>query len=404
MDSEAYRHLGIFRYAWLKFKHATLISLGVRRFSATVEYSADIGLDDVALALYFSRPLALHRMQKYGYQGRVQIVGDSAQEAATAGGEGVARAPDAAAADVAAGAGTGAGAGAGAGMLPAPAAAGGTRPATAAGAGIARSDTGGTYGISPQQAGSADGATGGTVGIAVRPASTTSRGGERAGGGGAVAADGSPAAPAPGRGHAHAFMEPEGGSGGSGGAAAASGGEAEAGAAAAAGGRGAGKPDPMRVALMRISGGAVGQFLGPGDTEAVVQEALASLPAQPLQRGGGRVLGRDSMMDLSDVAEVSASWGGALRSVQSGQACGAPVRVASVDASVPPPPCNMCLGPSTTAVLLSSLRALCRLPGGRERVRQRRTRACHWGTSSLAGRRAVFKPASSISAPAHRRW
>jgi hypothetical protein len=293
MDSEAYRHLGIFRYAWLKFKHATLISLGVRRFSATVEYSADIGLDDVALALYFSRPLALHRMQKYGHQGRVRIVGDSAHEAATGGKEATARASEAAAADA------GAGAGAGTGMLPAPTAADGARPAAALG-GIARSDTGGTYGVSPQQAGSGEGATGGTVGTAARPASTTCRGGERAGGG-AATADGSPAPPARGRGHAHAFMEEApGGSG----AAAASG---DGAAAGAAGGRGARKPDPMKVALMRISGGAVGQFLGPGDTEAVVQEALASLPAQPLQRGGGRVLGRDSMMDLSDVVAVSTS-------------------------------------------------------------------------------------------------
>jgi diacylglycerol kinase family enzyme len=75
IDSESYRHLGIFRYAFLKVLHAGNISMGRRRFSGTVQYSADVAMDDTALATYFSKPLAVQR--RHTKQGHVEIFGES---------------------------------------------------------------------------------------------------------------------------------------------------------------------------------------------------------------------------------------------------------------------------------------------------------------------------------------
>ena len=60
-DSERFRALGTFRYAFLKMRHALSLVLGLTRHRASVVMDADIALDDLALALYFAKPLATVR-------------------------------------------------------------------------------------------------------------------------------------------------------------------------------------------------------------------------------------------------------------------------------------------------------------------------------------------------------
>lgn len=65
-DSEAYRWLGIARYAFLKVRHSAAIMLGLTRHAATVQMDSDVGMDELALAVYFAKPFTTVRLPRRG--------------------------------------------------------------------------------------------------------------------------------------------------------------------------------------------------------------------------------------------------------------------------------------------------------------------------------------------------
>lgn len=63
-SSEAFRFLGTARYAYLSIKYGLELFFGISKHRALLEYSADMGMDDFSLSLYFSTSKQLQGLSR----------------------------------------------------------------------------------------------------------------------------------------------------------------------------------------------------------------------------------------------------------------------------------------------------------------------------------------------------
>lgn len=328
VDSELHRHLGVLRYAYLKAKHGVLTMLGVNRFSASVAYSGDVAMDDAALALYFAKATDADEALSAAAAARAAARARG-RSASNGGGDSSLSSSRSAAAGTRGGSSP---------VDPAGPVRRDTMTSPAFRAGYEHRQPGAGASDAEGESGTSDAGTGGTG-----DTRGTQAGAGPAGGGASSAADatgGSSASPA--AQHGLCLPQRQLGGGGSGMSSAAGVGTADSAAGSDAGPRQlrqtrprphdradtaagvdgvdsearqqnqqqqqqpgtrrSGAHDPARVAVLRVSGSALGAFLGGDETRAAVRDAMASLPAAPLKRGGGRMLGRDSMVDAQFAA------------------------------------------------------------------------------------------------------